>query len=332
MEQLNLVILGGTGFVGSALLRKIAAFPPKAVKVRVLVRNLKDKFPLTSATVIQGSLPYIPPSLFPIEPHVIIHLATKQIDPNRSGYEHTNVYGTEQLLSMTPSSTLGVIYASSASVYGQGPHQGLQENAPVCPQTDLAKSRAQAEAVILKTMAAKNKNAVILRPRFVLGVGDRHTVPSLIKMVQGGILVGSGQQTYSVIDVDDYAEIILRLAQQIFRGRHEGQRIGRVFNVGYRQPLSLSEIVNSICETMGLAQPKKKIPVRPQVPKVLRRLPFAGAASLAARFELIGFSQYFNVDALSTEIAPDITRRDPLAVLRKSLGGFLNDIHPSRLR
>lgn len=326
MEQLNLVILGGTGFVGSALLRRIAAFPPKAVNVRVLARNLNCKLPLTSATVIQGSLPYIPPSLFPKEPHVIIHLATKQIDLNRSGYEHTNVYGTERLLSMTSSSTLGMIYASSASVYGQGPHQGLQENTPVSPQTDLARSRAKAEAVILKTMAEKNKNAVILRPRFVLGTGDRHTLPGLIKMIQGGFLVGSGQQTYSVIDVDDYAEIILRMAQKIFRGRHEDRKTGKAFNVGYRQPLSLSEIITSVCETMGLAQPQKKIPVRPQVPKILRRFPFAGTASLAARFELIGFSQYFNVDELSTEIAPDITGKDPLAVFKKSLDCFLNNI------
>jgi len=319
MEQLNLVILGGTGFVGSALLRRLAAFPPKTVKVRVLVRNLKGELPLTSATVIQGSLQDIPPSLFPKESHVIIHLATKQIDINGSGYEDTNVYGTERLLSMIPSSTLGVIYASSTSVYGQGPHQGLQENAPLSPQTDLAKSRAQAEAVILKTMAAKNKKAVILRPRFVLGDGDRHALPGLIKMVQGCFLVGSGKQSYSVIDVDDYAEIILRLAQQIFQEQHEEQKTGKAFNVGYRQPLALSEIITSICETMGFAQPNKKIPTRPQVPKILRRFPSARAASLAGRFELIAFSHYFNVDALSTQIAPDITERDPLTVLKKAI-------------
>jgi len=79
----------------------------------------------------------------------------------------------------------------------------------------------------------------------------------------GFFLVGSGQQTYSVIDVDDYAEMILRLAQQILRGQHEDQKTGKAFNVGYRQPLSLSEIITSICETMGLAQPKKKIPIHP---------------------------------------------------------------------
>jgi len=108
------------------------------------------------------------------------------------------VYGTEQLHTIAPASTLGVIYASSASVYGQGPHQGLQEKCASLSANRLAVSRAQAEAITLKIMAAKNKAAVILRPRFVLGEGDRHTLTSLIKMVQVGILVGSGQQTYSV--------------------------------------------------------------------------------------------------------------------------------------
>ena len=121
------------------------------------------------------------------------------------------------------------------------------------------------------------------------------------------------------LDVDDYGEIILRLAQQMFRTRQDKSKKNKIFNIAYRRPLPLSKIVSTICETMGFAQPKKIIPIRPKVPKIVRLLPFAGADSLAARFELIGLSQYFNVDALSTQIAPDIAGKDPQTALKKSL-------------
>jgi nucleoside-diphosphate-sugar epimerase len=516
-EKLHLVILGGTGFVGSAIMRRLALLPPGSIEARVLVRSVKGKslshFP--DVTVIEGSLPDIPPSLFPKEPHVVVHLATKQIDHDRSGYTYNNVLGTRSLLRMLPASTMGLIYASSTSVYGQGPHEGVRErDARLDPKTDLAKSRAAAESAIISAMSDRRKSAVILRPRFILGLEDRYTLPAIIKMVKAGFLIGSGQQAYSVIDVDDYAEIIVRLARRIaatdetrdgtrlcmpangfpapgndfepcrcpinrllhtqpsngercfvsyvgwtkqipatagrcvstdsvstynryggrcsvsyvgwtkqipatagrcestdsvsacnrYGGRcsvsacnrygercsvsHAGwtkyrspqlrgqlvkspfpyplspsggegrvrgkgfrefmetctkqipatagrcvstdsvsacNRYGRQictpFHVGYQQPLSLSVIVNSICETLNIAHPKRTLPAPAwrQIARLLRLLPLDRAVSLSTRLELIGFSHFFDVSALTAEIGPGITEKDPVQVLSEAL-------------
>ena len=375
-EQLHLVILGGTGFVGSAIMRRIALLPPGSIEARVLVRSVKGKslshFP--DVTVIEGSLPDIPPSLFPKERHVVVHLATKQIDHDRSGYTYNNVLGTRSLLRMLPASTMGLIYASSTSVYGQGPHEGVREkDARLDPKTDLAKSRAAAESAIISAMSDRRKSAVILRPRFILGLEDRYTLPAIIKMVKAGFLIGSGQQAYSVIDVDDYAEIIVRLARRIAAsdGTSDGGSDGGIcsvstysrsggrcsvnyvgwtkqipaiagicvstdsvsaynraghllctpFHVGYQQPLSLSVIVNSICETLNIAHPKRTLPAPAwrQIARLLRLLPLDRAVSLSTRLELIGFSHFFDVSALTAEIGPEIMEKDPVQVLSEAL-------------
>ena len=317
--SLHLVILGGTGFIGSALLKRLADLPPGTVKTRVLVGKGKEGFSFPSGTVIEGSLPHVPQALFPKEPHVIIHLATKQVGTDPASFFYHNVHGTESLLKQLPTSTKGLIYASSTSVYGQGPYEGIKEDAPLGPKTELAKSRAAAETAIMRAMIGQNKSAVILRRRFILGNGDHYTLPGLINMVRAGVIVGTGNQAYTIIDVDDYAEVILRLARQIHLRDQNHQPLCAPFHVGYQRPLYLSEIVKSICRTFSLPQPRKKIPSRPMISKLLHFIPLNKAATLATRFELIGRSHYFNVNALAAEIGPGITDKDPIAVLSRSL-------------
>jgi len=93
------------------------------------------------------------------------------------------------------------------------------------------------------------------------------------------------------------------------------------FNVGYQRPLHLGKIVNCICETMGIPHPRKKIPSWPQIPNLMRLLPFGKATSLATRFELIAWSHYFEVSALSNEIGSDITEKDPVLAMLEALKG-----------
>ncbi|MEW6380164.1 MAG: NAD(P)-dependent oxidoreductase [bacterium] len=331
-DQLRLVVLGGTGFIGSALLRQIAALPQGDVQTRVLVRTGKEPFPLPSATVIAGSLPHdIPQSLFPEEPHVVIHLATRQIDSEPENFYFINVYGTKRLLAALSPSTLGLIYSSSTSVYGQGPQEDIRENTPLCPKTELARSRAAAEAAIMSAMAGRGRSAFLLRPRFILGNEDRYTLPGLIRLVKAGIVVGSGLQAFSVIDVDDYARIILILARRILARANSRSPLCAPFHAGYEQPLHFHEIITAICQTLSLPLPRTRIPFRPIIPQLLRLLPFRSSAALATRLELIGQSHFFNVSALSAEIGKEkseIITRDPLAVLSKALKAYQSRPQP----
>lgn len=60
----------------------------------------------------------------------------------------------------------------------------MTEQAPLYPQTDLAKSRAMAEALCYEWATLQDKTAYGLRPRFILGRNDRYVLPGLARLVE----------------------------------------------------------------------------------------------------------------------------------------------------
>src|SRR5262245_46464626 len=126
--MVRVVLLGSTGFVGTAILHALQSRGSQA-QVRALARGA-GRIRMPGVEVIEGDIESLPEKLFFSEPHVVVHFATKQIDSDGSGFERTNVEGTKRLMSRLPASCLGVIYGSSASVYGQGAQSGLREDHP----------------------------------------------------------------------------------------------------------------------------------------------------------------------------------------------------------
>lgn len=318
--MLNIVLLGGTGFVGSAILRNIHEKAGGDIRVRALVRGDAGRVTGPCVTACEGSLPdRIPADLFPEEPHVVVHVATKQIDTDGTGFFTANVEGTKKLLECLTPSTLGVIYGSSMSVYGQGEQANVTEEEPVKPDTKLARTRVMAENLILNDMRRSNKTGFVLRPRFILGKGDRYTLKGFRTMVGKGVVIGSGKQSYSIIDVDDYAEMIIRLARSVVRRHETHDPVCRPLNIGYREPVSLELILNEICKQDKMEFPIKTIPVIKAMHTFLRVLPVPAAGDFATKLELVGLSHSGNVKELEQEIGTDITAKKPLDVFRKIL-------------
>lgn len=322
---LRIVLLGATGFVGSALLRRLAARPAGSVEVRALVRDLRRAPPQAFVVPVEGALPAAPPrALFFEQPFVLVHLATKQIDADGTGFEDVNVRGTARLLeALAPGapgvSCRGIIHGSSISVYGRGPQEGLTEDAPLRPETPLARSRAEAERLITLAAVLRGASAFLLRPRFILGRGDRHTLPGLLALLGRGVMIGSGEQAFSVIDVDDYGEAIARLAARALARAARGEPLRTPLHVGYARPLRLVEILEALATAFDLPLPRRRIPAWRPALDLLRRIPLAATEALATRLELIALPHHVRVDALAREIGSDITEKDPREALRAAV-------------
>lgn len=314
----DVVVLGGTGFVGSAILRQLAG--AKTVQVHVLARDPSRVRGSHLLRVVQGDLHHLPGDLFPPRPHIVVHLATKQIDSDRSGFHENNVEGTRNVLQRLTDMTMGITYGSSVSVYGQAEQINLDETAPLRPETPLAFSRAEAEHIILDTARQRGISAYCLRPRFIFGPGDQHTVPGLIRMVKRGIQPGCGSQMYTIIGVNDYASILLQLAYGLSAVPEQ-----LPLNVGYLRPVSLQEIVREICDAYRLAPPWLRVPVRSPVTRVMRRLPGRALHTLATRMELFGLSHTFNLERLAARIGSELLSRNPMSALELTPASLVGD-------
>lgn len=305
-KPLEIVLLGATGFVGSAMLRALSR---EAATVHALARRPSS----LPCRLVPGDIRDVPRDLFPDRPHILVHLATKQIDSDGTGFEEMNVEATRTLIDRLPDSTQGVLYGSSVSVYGQSSQLNLDESAPLRPETPLAKSRAAAERIILEAARARGISAFCLRPRFIFGEGDRHTMPGLIRMVKRGIQPGPGSQRYTIIGVDDYARVLVELAKKMTIIQEQ-----LPLNLGYSQSVSLDDIVRTICSAFGLEPPSVRFPVTLTATRLLRRIPSSSLQTLATRLELFGLSHTFNVSSLAARVGKELLSRDPLAALLTS--------------
>lgn len=319
-DDLQLVVTGASGFVGSALIRACLKNP--LIKVRALVRNADDfarrfaPFDHNRLRVVKGDLQQIPANLFPDTPHVVVHLAVKNLDPKLSGYTKTNVDGCGNVLARCNKHTRGILYNSSLSVLGQGVQTHVSNQAPLKPQTELARSRAQAETLVMRRGVQLGCFAYSLRPRFVLGSGDIFVLPALARLVRSHLFIGNGEQRFSVIDVDDYAQLILQLARRCFlaNGDHtDPEQIA--LNVGYSTPLQFNDLFSVIQQSQsdGAEAPKPRtLPHPALLARLLRLMPNASLRAKATQLQLIGQDHFGDVSETIQRLQTPLLTRNSL--------------------
>jgi nucleoside-diphosphate-sugar epimerase len=279
------IVTGANGLVGLEVLRSLRCTYPN-IPIKALIRN-EPRERLSGISYLKGELPQsIPEQLFERSESILFHFASLLKAKHLSAYRKTNVEGTEKLLASGGSRIKKIIYGSSMSVYGQGPFYNLNEEVPTKPETELAISRWEAETAIKEHCAKFNTQAFILRPRFILGNRDKETLPALFKLHHKGLLIGDGNQKFSFIDVDDYAQIISHLTEQETSG-------AEVINVAYKEALALNDIFDSF----GPYKLRAKIPASLLISLGRWIPPFK---KLRIKLQLIGQNQVLNVERLGS--------------------------------
>ncbi|OUS28893.1 hypothetical protein A9Q99_10980 [Gammaproteobacteria bacterium 45_16_T64] len=309
---MKIVLTGATGFVGRALVSNLSILTGsrEPIEIRALVRTPAQFVAPENVTVFPGSVTDIPEGLFFDEPHVLIHLGVKQIDHDGTGFDEDNVFGTKNLLSNTNQHTLGVIYGSTLSVLGQGAQSNTSERDVINPQTPLARSRAEAERLILTKMKQDKHWGFCLRPRFILDVSDKFVLPGIQGLAKKGLYIGNGQQRFSIISVQDYAKIIIELVEYILLDNGQKPVQQTPLNVGYRRPVTFDSIFSGFRLEMSYRSKVKRLRMPGWLPLLLKGAKNRKLTAKAVQLELIGFDHYGDVNKLETFIGDEITKKD----------------------
>ncbi len=229
---MNILITGGVGYVGSALIKGLVHFedqlytldiepPPKelAAKMHHITQDITD-------------LEALKEKLKPLDIDVAVHLAA-QITGDPSQIIRINVNGTANLLEVLRSKQPNLILVAStaAQLYRNAQYMPIDEKHPITPVTIYGLSKHLTEEVARFYYRVHSMPIAIFRQTNVYGLAplQKYTVINRFiedVLAKGQITIhGDGRQVRNFIHIDDlvqyYVEAIHypspeRLAGQVF--------------------------------------------------------------------------------------------------------------------
>ncbi|MET7453882.1 NAD(P)-dependent oxidoreductase [Streptomyces sp. NPDC005574] len=250
MGPTRILVAGGSGFVGShvvPLLRAAAADAPQDIAVRLLTHRRPP--PGTAAgevEAVHGDLAE-PATLRGVCDGVttVLHLAAR-IGGGEEDCRAVNHEGTRALLA--EARRAGVrrfVQLGTAAVYGDGPHSGESEGRlPETPVSATSVTRLAGERLVLAA------GGTVVRPYLVYGEGDTWFVPALVRLL--GRLphwVDEGAARLSLISAPALAGVLAELA---FAAPPPA---GRVLHAAHPRPVSVRELVTTVCGALDLPLP-----------------------------------------------------------------------------
>ncbi len=248
---MKILIVGGSGFVGSHLLSKVNTLD---------FYNLdKNPSPFYNDITLKGDVRHLNQVIIPKGISSVVLLAAEHrdnISPTKLYYD-VNVQGTKNVLqAMDLAGVKNLIFTSSVAIYGLNkinPH----ENSPKDPFNHYGKSKWKAEQVIRDWYEndTKEKSVTILRPTVIFGERNRGNVYNLLKQISSGrfVMIGKGDNKKSMAYVGNIVALIKSQLELRNKGYH-------VFNYADKPDLSMTDLTQFIEKKMKINLPKQKIP------------------------------------------------------------------------
>lgn len=272
------LITGGAGFIGVALANRLVQLDHQ---VRVLDDlSAGDPTRLDPDVLFTRGDVRDRPKLWTLLQDVdcVFHLAARVSVPESvlypREYNDVNVGGTVSLAEATRDAGVRrVVFASSATVYGNQPVQPVSEAAWPRPDAPYAVSKLAAEHYIFALGALNGIESVALRIFNAYGPGQRlppahaPVVPLYTKNVLSNaslIVHGDGNQTRDFVYIEDVVDALVAASSAPNVDRS-------VINVGSGQETSINQLIATLERMLGR---------RPEV--IYRPTPGGGVARLVA--------------------------------------------------
>jgi UDP-glucose 4-epimerase len=257
LENKEVVVTGGAGFMGSNLCRTLLE---QGTKVTVVDNLYSGKMEFIEDLLDKG-LNFVkadirdPAALEKATKNseVIFHLAAQTSVPfsmkNPQEDSEINVIGTLNVLEAARKTDTRVVFASSCAVYGNPEKRPTPETYPTNPIAFYGLSKLLCEDCCKFHQATYGLEVVRLRIFNVYGPNCHGVMYDFLKKLQKSPkkleVLGTGRQSRDFVYISDMIDILLKAATS-------PEAPGEAFNVGTGTTTSVAELAEMMIEALGL--------------------------------------------------------------------------------
>jgi len=257
VEDENVLVTGGAGFLGSALVRELLKKDANVIVFdnflygdRSNLVDIESEIQIVTGDVLSWKVYHA------IKEHkvkYVFHLAAEPYIPkcydNPERFFDVNVKGTMNVL--MASKTLNVkriVHFSSSEVYGTAQHIPMDENHPTLPLSTYAVSKLAADRLCYVFWHEHGVPVVILRP--FNSYGPRETQPYVIPEIitqlskKNIVKLGNIEAKRDFTYVEDTAKGVIMIMESDIPN-------GEVINLGSNKSYSIKELAYMIGKLMG---------------------------------------------------------------------------------
>jgi nucleoside-diphosphate-sugar epimerase len=255
----KILVTGGTGFSGSALVLRLLqdGHQVRSLDYKKGIRD--DALAAAGAEIVYGSITDRAVVGKAVEGcEVVQHLAAafRELDVPRQFYYEVNRNGTQNVMEAARAHGVRkVVYCSTQGVHGHIRNPPGDENSPIAPEDYYQETKYLGEEVVRDWMKQGMK-ATIIRPTAIYGPGDPERFFMIFKRVKKGVfpMFGTGKTFYHPVYIDNLVDAFV-LAMDSERGN------GETYIIADEEYVTIQDLVRRVAGAM-----KKDV--------VIRRYPF----------------------------------------------------------